>query len=321
MRQALRRHWKTILRIAVISAVAVEGYTSGTNLGIVVAVAEGLLLLLLLIHLPRIATIYRVSRRDHGDRWRAMEGAIAEEAGTRFAKFAMLEAKLWWSLATWLLRRPLPAGSFAYGRNSLAWGLVAVVVVSTPAEVLLFHFLLPWQWLKTLTLILAVYGVFWIVGYAASMSRFPHMVSDRALLVRFGAMDDVVIPWPIISSVEVNRKKFLAGASGVQAGDQPGEVAFVANGETQLLVQLQSPVTVQKAFGEVAGVRVLRLAADEPDWLEAAIRSRLRSADVDTSGFPVLDRGNPGEQKHDLRPAFQAARTDSTAGPLGRMGM
>ncbi len=74
-----------------------------------------------------------------------------------------------------------------------------------------------------------------------------------------------------------------------------------------------SPITVQKAFGEVVGVRVLRLAADEPDRLEAAIRSRLRSAEVDTGGLPILDRGNPGQGKPDLWPAFQSARTDSAA--------
>lgn len=305
----------------VISAVAVEGFTRGTNLGVVIAVAEGLLLLLLLIHLPRIVLLYRARRREQSDRWYALEAAISEEVGNRFAKVAILEAKLWCSLATWMLRRPLPAGSFGYGRNSLAWGLVAVVLVSSPAEIFLFHLLLPWEWLKMLTLILAVYGLFWIIGYAASMSRFPHVVSDRALLVRFGAMDDVVIPWPIILSVEVNRKKFPAAASGVHAGDQPSEAAFGANGETQLLVQLQSPVTLQKAFRKIAGVRVIRVATDEPDCLEAAIRSRLRSADLDTSGFPVLDCGNPGRQKPDLRPAFQAALTDFTAGPLGRMGM
>ncbi len=94
----------------------------------------------------------------------------------------------------------------------MAWGLVAVVLVSTSAEILPFHFLLPWQWLKTLTLILAVYGLLWIVGYAASMSRFPHHVSERALSGRFGALDDAIIPWKVISSVEVHRKKFAAGA-------------------------------------------------------------------------------------------------------------
>ena len=275
MSGSLRRHWRAIVQAGVIAGVGLELSTNGTGIGIVVAVAEGLLLLLVLFKLPRIVGRFRRHRREIGDGWEAAERAISTEVGGRLVRFGILEAKLWSSLVSWLLRRPLPPGSFSYQRDSLVWGLVVLVVVSAPAEILLFHVLLPWEWLKTLLLILGIYGVFWVFGYAASFSRFPHRLTNAALLVRSGAMGDAIVPLASVASVTVARQKFDMGVSGIHEGAAGGAAAFVVNGETQVLIELATPITIRKIGKDLAGVRSIRLAADEPDCLVRKIRARL----------------------------------------------
>ncbi|CAM5235907.1 hypothetical protein SALBM135S_00617 [Streptomyces alboniger] len=189
------------------------------------------------------------------------------------------------SLVLWPARRRVGVRegtdeAFGHAKGSAAplFGLAFVCAVETYGmSVLLRH----WPTAHAVVLVLDLYTVLLFIGiHAASVTR-PHVLSPDAFRVRHGAHHDLRIPLARIAAVRADPRYTHEPADGVL--DVP-----VAS-QTSLTVELTEPVTAVGFLGGRREVTTVRLHADEPAELLAALRARLtpvRSAPSPLPGPP-----------------------------------
>jgi hypothetical protein len=187
-----------------------------------------------------------------------------------------LEIGVWRSLALFVTRRRPGQGpgaaAFPYAKEVTPI-LLAFVFVSV-LELPVFHLLVPWEAVRTGLLVLGVWGLLWMLGYAAGMRVFPHVVDDRGLRLRRGPTVDVLVPWAAIADVRAERDR--VATDRLQVVGAPGErVAMLPMlKQTRVRVDLREPVTAHGPDGPEAVV-VVKLYADDAPGLVAACRARL----------------------------------------------
>ncbi len=106
-------------------------------------------------------------------------------------KVVRWEIALWVSLYRLTFRRPMPmepgARDFGYVRP-VAPVLGVFIVVSAidivAVDLALRHFLPDWEWLRTVALVLGVWGLLWMIGLAANLVTHRHVVGPSGLRVR-----------------------------------------------------------------------------------------------------------------------------------------
>jgi hypothetical protein len=166
MKRALK--WLLPALVAVEAVLVWSGLLELRDAVIVIAAVEVLLALVLggYRRVLLVARRYRRARAEGLDAWRALEEALALILPRRMAKVVVLEPRLWVCLLRWASRRARPGeGDFSYHKRSLAGGLVAVVALTTPIELLIWEILVPWAWLRISLLILGIYALFWVFGF------------------------------------------------------------------------------------------------------------------------------------------------------------
>ncbi|QEU97689.1 hypothetical protein CP970_30815 [Streptomyces kanamyceticus] len=188
------------------------------------------------------------------------------------------------SLAMWVTRRRHGmrdgAGDLAFGhargQAAIMYGLTFVCVVEAFGMAVLLR---NWPTAHAVMLVIDIYSVTLMLGiHAASVTR-PHVLSPDALRVRQGAHHDLRIPLARIAAVRAERLFTHEPADGVL--DLP-----VAS-TTSLTLELAGPVTAVGFLGKRREVTTVRLHADEPDQLIAALRERL-------AALPDLGRPHAG---------------------------
>ncbi|MEU1332092.1 hypothetical protein [Streptomyces sp. NPDC005865] len=156
--------------------------------------------------------------------------------------------------------------AFGHARDQAAimYALTFVCVVEAYGMSVLLR---NWPALHLATLVLDVYGAVLLLGiHAASVTR-PHVLSPDALRVRQGAHRDLRIPLAVVARVRAERRFTHEPADGVL--DLP-----VAS-TTSLTLELTEPVIAVGFLGGRREVTTVRLHADEPALLLAALRERL----------------------------------------------
>ncbi|MEV5975989.1 hypothetical protein [Streptomyces sp. NPDC052114] len=116
-------------------------------------------------------------------------------------------------------------------------------------------------------LVVDVYSVVLVLGIHAACVTRPHVLSPDSLRLRQGAHRDLRIPLGVIADVRAERTFTREPADGVL--DLP-----VAS-TTSLTLELSAPVTDIGFLGKRREVTTVRLHADEPEKLLAALRGRL----------------------------------------------
>lgn len=208
-----------------------------------------------------------------------MSTATTERARRPSLPRRMLRAEwnIWRSLALWTTRRRPEATAttraFPYSRDVTPL-LLAFLFVSL-IELPVFHFLIPWETVRLVALVLGVWGLLWMVGYLAAMRVFPHLLDARGLRVRHGAAVDLLLPWEAIADVRAERDdvprndplQFTTAPDGVVA-----KVAILKM--TRVTVTLREPLALTHC-DDPREVVAVKLAADDPAALVQAARERL----------------------------------------------
>ncbi|MFJ5778711.1 hypothetical protein [Streptomyces sp. NPDC093094] len=174
------------------------------------------------------------------------------------------ELRLLTSLVRWVLRRPrrVPGQVFGYarGQGAVMSGFAFVCVIETFTMSVLLR---GWPAVHAVVLVLDVYTVVVVVGlHAASVVR-PHVLEADALRVRYAAHVDLRIPLAAVGSV---RRELRTGRERT-----PGELDVAVGHQTSVTLELAEPVTHVTFLGRRREVRVVRLHADEPGLLAAAL--------------------------------------------------
>jgi hypothetical protein len=163
--------------------------------------------------------------------------------------------------------REVPPGSPAFpyaGEQAPVFGVIAVL---TLVEVVPVHFLVPWAWLRTVLLVLGVYGFLWAVGYYQGWRRRPHHLTDGVLVLRSGPGTAVGIP--VTAIVRSGRGRRTWDRRGVRLQDE-GTVTVTHSGETTAWVET-SPGWALDVHGERVHGPTVHFTADDPSALVEAV--------------------------------------------------
>ncbi|WP_261720368.1 hypothetical protein [Streptomyces sp. FZ201] len=236
----------------------------------------------LLLLIAAGALLFLDHRRHRGgglDRRTAPRAAIADTVPAPVRRLAAHEVFLSTSFLRWTTRRG-PHGvregdtavPYAPGQSATMFGFFFVCVVETVA----LAFLIPWPVVHAVTLVLDIWGCYFVLALHASCVVRPHVIGpDGSLRLRYGALLDIRVPADRIASVRLDRR-FPEGKLG--AVDADGVADLAVAGQTTVTVELTEPVTYVRALGKPAEARVLRFYAEDAGGAVAALREVLREA-------------------------------------------
>lgn len=223
----------------------------------------------------RIRRRYRLRRSEGMDVWQALEDSLALLLPRRAASLVALEPRIWFCLFRWFFRRRgSDPDTFGYSQGSSLGVFVIALLFSAPVETLLFELVIPWHWLKVLFLMLDVYSIVWLLGFAAALTVLPHRLAPTGLHVSYGVGAQGFIPYTAI--VEVRRERLTTSRrDGCHVDQQHHTASISVGGVTTVTLRLREPVTLQRIFGPTPPITTLHLTADSPDGFVAAVERRL----------------------------------------------
>ncbi|HET6859409.1 MAG TPA: hypothetical protein VFH94_20255 [Streptomyces sp.] len=185
------------------------------------------------------------------------------------------------SLGLWVARRRHGVGDGAHPapytgpQTAMLYAMVFVSVVET----VMLALLIPWPLVHQIVLFIDVYGVVQVLAFQAACVTRPHVVeADGSLRIRYGVLWDVRVPVAAIESVQVDRRFTKV--------DEEGVLTLAVAGQTSVTVQLTGPVGYVRPLGKRGEARAVRLHADDPRALVAAV-TRGRTAPSPIPGPPV----------------------------------
>ena len=163
--------------------------------------------------------------------------------------------------------------TFAYAKevSPLLYAFIGVSAL----ELVVLHLILPWATVRTIALVLSLWGLLWMIGFLASLRVFPHLVGPDGLRVRYGTSVDVRVPWEAVADVRSVKHRLSTGKSVQVLPAEEGDAVHVAVlKRTRVDVVLHAPTTLVLPDGP-REVTAVRLDADDPKAFVAAVRERL----------------------------------------------
>lgn len=163
------------------------------------------------------------------------------------------------------------AAGYTAAQSAMMWSLIGLSVVETVA----LAFLIPWPVVHLVLLVLGVYGTVFMVGMQAACVVRPHVAgADGSLRLRYGALFDLRIPAGDIVRVRIDRR-FPPGS--LITAHEDGSVDLAVGGQTNVAVDLVSPVTYVRPLGRTGTARTVRFHADDPRAVVAALGGGVRT--------------------------------------------
>ncbi len=233
----------------------------------------------------RIRRVVRAVRRaGKGDLLTALRAGFAEGLGDHVGSRVLADELATWGYAFSFRRAPGArvsreldgAERFTYHRTAAWGGILLFLLVMTGSEGLAVHFFIArWSvraaWLLSA---LTAYGLVWLIGDYRAMARRTIDLEGDLLRIRLGLRWTVDLPVERIAAVERRPTP--------PARKSPGYLRVTPLDAPDLLLRLESPVTVHGPFGIRKVADRIGLAADEPDrlatQLERAVGERAPSA-------------------------------------------
>ncbi|MGW0718725.1 hypothetical protein ACWD3K_28855 [Streptomyces sp. NPDC002778] len=227
---------------------------------------------------------HRRHRRAGLDRRAALGAAFADTVPAPVRRLMAHEVFLSTSFLRWVTRRgphgvrdgdlPVP---YAPGQTAVMLGFFFVCVVETVA----LAFLIPWPLVHAVTLVLDIWGCWFVVALHASCVVRPHVIgADGSLRLRYGALLDIRIPAGRIASVRQERR-FPENGPGAVGENGVCEVAVA--GQTTVTVELTEHVRYIRALGKPAEARTFRFYAEDAGAAVAALRRGPRATSAPAS--------------------------------------
>ncbi|GAB2880511.1 hypothetical protein [Streptomyces mayteni] len=222
-----------------------------------------------------LARDHRRHRRAGLGRRAALGAAVADTVPAAVRRLTAHEIHLSACFLRWIARRgphgvregdvPVP---YASGQAAVMFCFLFASVLETVVLALL----IPWPVVHLITLVVGVWGVYFVLALHASCVVRPHVVgADGSLRLRYGALLDVRIPAGRVAAARVDRR-FPGSRPG--AVDADGVAELAVGSQTTVTVELTGPVAFTRPLGRVASAGAFRLYAEDPAATVAALRAR-----------------------------------------------
>ncbi|MBW1599742.1 hypothetical protein [Streptomyces sp. JJ38] len=205
----------------------------------------------------------------------ALLAAVDDAVPAPVRKLTAHEFFLFTSFLRWVTRRgphgvregDLPV-AYAPGQTAVMGAFLFACVVETVALALL----VPWPVVHALTLVVDVWGCYFVVALHASCVVRPHVIgADGSLRLRYGALVDIRVPAERMAAVRLERT-FPEGR--LAAVDEQGVADMAVAAQTTVTVELAEPVRFVRALGRPVEARAFRFYAEDPGAVVAALRAR-----------------------------------------------
>lgn len=218
---------------------------------------------------------HRRHRRGGLGRRAALRAALADSVPAALRRLTAHEIFLSTSFLRWVTRRgPHGVGrgdtavTYASGQSAVMAGFLFVCVVET----VMLALVIPWPVVHAVTLVVDVWGCYFVLALHASCVVRPHVIgADGSLRLRYGALLDIRIPVGRIASVRAVRA-FPEGKMAAVGEDGTADLAVA--GQTTVTVELTGPVRFVRVLGRPAEARAFRFYADDAAAAVAALRAR-----------------------------------------------
>ncbi|MEU9541513.1 hypothetical protein [Streptomyces mirabilis] len=189
------------------------------------------------------------------------------------------ELRLFASLSLWVTRRTHGTGDgrpfgYARGQGAMMWGLAFVCVVETAGMAVLLR---GWPAVHAVVLVLDVYTVLMVVGMHAACVTRPHILDSTHVRVRNRAHVDLRIP---LADIAVVRRELRTTHERAEV-----ELNLAVGAQTDVTLELATPVPHFTFLGRERHIRLVRLHADDPDELARAL-TRARTVPSPSPGRP-----------------------------------
>jgi hypothetical protein len=156
----------------------------------------------------------------------------------------------------------------------MMWGLAFVCVVETAGMAVLLR---GWPAVHAVVLVLDVYTVLMVVGMHAACVTRPHILDSTHVRVRNRAHVDLRIP---LADIAVVRRELRTTHERAE-----GELNLAVGAQTDVTLELATPVPHFTFLGRERHIRLVRLHADDPDELARAL-TRARTVPSPSPGRP-----------------------------------
>jgi hypothetical protein len=181
------------------------------------------------------------------------------------------------NLYRFAFRRPrVPAGSVGFSYHQPVLSVLIVFTVLSAVELVVVDVIVRrWPSVRVALLVLAIWGVTFMLGLLFGMLVRPHAVGPDGIRVRAGSEVDLPLSWEEISSVTPRKRSVSEKAPKVTIGES-GEATLhlrVMN-ETNLDLRLERPTELRLPHG-IERVSVVALHADDPKAFMAEVRRYL----------------------------------------------
>jgi len=141
-----------------------------------------------------------------------------------------------------------------------------------PAEIVAVHFITPWAPVRAALFVVGVLSAVWFAGIVAALYVYPHSVDQRRLRVRWAAFQDHTVPTRQIDTVRQVKKSWDLGLRGNVVDDV---LVMETENETNLLIGLTDPVSIDMGRRGRRSVCAVALWADDPVAAATAIRAHV----------------------------------------------
>ena len=194
----------------------------------------------------------------------------------KLSRLLAVELKLGYYILKWVFQRDrLTPEDYTYHRKSAAMALTFAFLFVTPAAIILLAVILAQAWLTWALSILAFYGLWWTVGLYSSMVALPHRVGKTELIIRFGTLAEMTIPYTDIENAELSFEGIGLSGDGLKFSEREPIAYFSVGSSTRVKITLRQPRPAADWRGVATQVSTVFVNADRPDQLVEAIQAKL----------------------------------------------
>lgn len=172
-----------------------------------------------------------------------------------FAKHALVfELNVYKSLLRWVFRRPsIPEGTDPVRYAQAVTPVMLLWIFASAMEVPLFHVLVPWDTVRIIGLAIGIWGLLWMLGILGGLNSYPHLVGEKVLRVRNGAMHDVHVPWDAMETITYEDRDLESSIWTLQPRETPRgiDLQVGVSGRVNVHAVLHRPITVGTRKGDM----------------------------------------------------------------------
>jgi len=261
--------WLPFVVVAVQATLYLTGVLTLAQAAILLLALEALLAVVVVGEFLLLVRAYRRSHQAGANRAEAFSDALEAVLPRPVAFLVRQEFRIFGALVGGIRRhRDAAPGDRLLAYGGRLRGILGSMIGISIVELAIVEFLVPWTWLRWTFLILGVYGLIWVLGFAASAYTRPHLLDAERLRLRMTIFADIAVPLGTLS--QVGGGGIASHQRGVEAGD--GKLAVSVLGLSNMSLTFAEPVEVNCGKAGRHAVRNVRFYVDDPEAATAAIR-------------------------------------------------